>query len=102
MSVGAEQVQAVIEPDVARAGGRVRRLSGLDKLTLVLMCGIPFLLQAAFVWFPTFSSIGLSFTSWEGIGGKSKTDGVGTPTSPKIFTISPPFWPALRHNVIWL
>jgi multiple sugar transport system permease protein len=102
MSVGAEQVEAVIEPDVARAGSRVRRLSRRDKLTLVLMCGIPFLLQAAFVWFPTFSSIGLSFTSWEGIGGLSTIDWVGTRNYHQIFTIYPPFWPALRHNVIWL
>src|SRR3954470_21177646 len=102
MSVGAEQVQAVIEPDVARAGGRVRRLTRLDKLTLVLMCGIPFLLQAAFVWFPTVSSLGLSFTSWEGIGGLSPIDWVGPRNYHQIFTIYPPFWPALRHNVIWL
>src|SRR5919198_1556215 len=90
MSVGAEQVEAIIEPDVARAGSRVRRLSRWDKLALVLMCGIPFLLQAAFVWFPTFSSIGLSFTSWEGIGGLSTIDWVGTRNYHQIFTIYPP------------
>jgi multiple sugar transport system permease protein len=66
------------------------------------MCGIPFLLQVAFVWFPTFSSIGLSFTSWEGIGGLSTINWVGTRNYHQIFTIYPPFWPALRHNVIWL
>src|SRR3954470_24565887 len=102
MSVGAEQVQPAIEPDVPRAGGLVHRLTRRDKLTLVLMCGIPFLLQAAFVWFPTFSSIGLSFTSWEGIGGLGTIDWVGTRNYHQIFTIYPPFWPALRHNVIWL
>jgi multiple sugar transport system permease protein len=102
MSVGAEQVQAVVEPDIARGSGRVRRLTRRDKLALVLMCGIPFAFQVAFVWFPTFSSIGLSFTSWEGIGGISTIKWVGTQNYHQIFTIYPPFWPALRHNVIWL
>jgi len=102
-AVGAESVEAVLEPEVARTkGGKVRRLGRRDKLALLLMCGIPFLLQVAFVWFPTFSSIGLSFTSWEGIGGLSTIDWVGTRNYHQIFTIYPPFWPALRHNVIWL
>jgi multiple sugar transport system permease protein len=101
--VGAESVEAVLEPEVARTkGGKVRRLGRRDKLALILMCGIPFLLQLAFVWFPTFSSIGLSFTSWEGIGGLSTIDWVGTRNYHQIFTIYPPFWPALRHNIIWL
>jgi multiple sugar transport system permease protein len=103
VSVGAESVEAVLEPEVVRtAGGKVRRLGRRDKLVLVLMCGIPFAVQVAFVWFPTFSSIGLSFTSWEGIGGLSTIDWVGTRNYHQIFTIYPPFWPALRHNLIWL
>jgi multiple sugar transport system permease protein len=102
MSV-AEQVEATLEPEVARTRkGRVRRLTRRDKLVLTLMCGIPFAVQVAFVWFPTFSSIGLSFTSWEGIGGLSTIDWVGTRNYHQIFTIYPPFWPALRHNLIWL
>jgi multiple sugar transport system permease protein len=80
----------------------VRRLGRRDKLVLILMCGIPFLVQIAFVWFPTFASIGLSFTSWEGIGGLSTINWVGTRNYHQIFTIYPPFWPALRHNLIWL
>src|SRR3954453_20102665 len=95
------------EPRRARAPkrgrrGKVRRLTLGDKVMLVLMCGIPALIQLGFIWVPTFSSVGLPFTSWEGIGGFSTIDWVGTRNYPQIFSISPPFWPALRHNLIWL
>jgi multiple sugar transport system permease protein len=105
MSVGAEQVEVIREAEVARGPrkrGRVRRLTRRDKVVLALMCGVPFAFQVAFVWFPTFSSVGLSFTSWEGIGGLSTINWVGTRNYHQIFTIYPPFWPALRHNLIWL
>jgi ABC-type sugar transport system permease subunit len=85
--------------------GRGRRLSRLtrgDKLVLVVMCGIPTVLLLAFVWLPALASVGLSFTSWDGIGGVGTIKWVGTRNYHQIFTIYPPFWPALRHNVIWL
>jgi multiple sugar transport system permease protein len=59
-------------------------------------------LLIAFVWFPALASIGLSFTSWDGIGGVSTIKWVGFQNYHQIFTIYPPFGPALRHNVIWL
>jgi multiple sugar transport system permease protein len=83
-------------------GRRLSRLTRTDKLILVVMCGIPTVLLIAFVWFPAFASIGLSFTSWDGIGGLGTIKWVGTQNYHQIFTIYPPFWPALRHNVIWL
>src|SRR3954452_5035906 len=101
MSVGAEQVQAVIEPDVARAGGRVRRLTRRDKLTLGLMCGIPFLLQAAFVWFPPFSALGLWCPWWGGRGAWSPIAGPATRKRPLPFRFSPPFCRGVRHDVSW-
>jgi multiple sugar transport system permease protein len=85
--------------------GRGRRLSRLtrgDKLVLVVMCGIPTVLLLAFVWLPALASVGLSLTSWDGIGGVGTIKWVGTRNYHQIFTIYPPFWPALRHNVIWL
>jgi multiple sugar transport system permease protein len=85
--------------------GRGRRLSRLtrgDKLVLVVMCGVPTVLLLAFVWLPALASVGLSFTSWDGIGGVGTIKWVGTRNYHQIFTIYPPFWPALRHNVIWL
>src|SRR4051812_45079544 len=66
------------------------------------MCGIPTILLIAFVWFPTLSSVALSFTSWDGIGGIGTAQWGGVQNYHQIFTIYPPFWPAPRHNVIWL
>jgi len=81
---------------------RFSRLSRGDKVVLTVMCGIPTLLLIAFVWFPALSSVGLSFTSWDGIGGIGTIKWVGLRNYDQIPTIYPPFWPALRHNVIWL
>ncbi|HET6547040.1 MAG TPA: sugar ABC transporter permease [Solirubrobacter sp.] len=82
--------------------GRLSRLSAGDKVVLVVMCGIPTVLLMVFVWFPALASVGLSFTSWDGIGGIGTIKWVGLQNYDQIFTIYPPFWPALRHNVIWL
>jgi multiple sugar transport system permease protein len=89
-------------PAPKRRGRRLSRLTRTDKLILVVMCGIPTVLLIAFVWFPALSSVALSFTSWDGIGGLGTIKWVGTQNYHQIFTIYPPFWPALRHNVIWL
>jgi ABC-type sugar transport system permease subunit len=91
-----------LRPRRARRGRGRLRMSARDKLVLTLMCGIPTLLLVAFIWVPTFSSVYLSFTSWDGIGGVSTIDWVGTRNYHQIFTIYPPFWPALRHNIQWL
>ena len=89
-------------PVAPKRRGRFSRLSRGDKLVLFVMCGIPTLLLLAFVWFPALSSIALSFTSWDGIGGIGTIKWVGTRNYDQIFSIYPPFWPALRHNLIWL
>jgi multiple sugar transport system permease protein len=93
----------VTEP--ARPRRRARRFSKLtakDKAVLTVMCAIPTILLIAFVWFPTLASVGLSLTSWDGIGGLGTAKWVWFENYHQIFTIYPPFWPALRHNVIWL
>jgi multiple sugar transport system permease protein len=79
-----------------------RRLSLGDRLTVTLMVGIPLLFVVGLVWLPTFLSGVLSFTSWDGIGGVSQIEWVGTRNYQQIFEIYPPFWPAFRHNLIWL
>ena len=78
----------------------IRRLSLGDRLTVTLMVGIPLLFVVGLVWLPTFLSGVLSFTSWDGIGGVSQIEWVGTRNYQQIFEIYPPFWPAFRHNLI--
>jgi ABC-type sugar transport system permease subunit len=89
-------------PAPKRRGRRLSRLTKRDKLVLFVMCGIPTILLLAFVWLPALASVALSFTSWDGIGGLSAIKWVGFQNYHQIFTIYPPFGPALRHNLIWL
>jgi ABC-type sugar transport system permease subunit len=111
---------AVQRPPAAtrrRRRRRVRTLTPRDRIVLTLLLGIPLLLDLAFVWFPALASVGLSFTSWTGVGSlhmKSCSEFVSAPGIPKpgclngvrnyheAFTIDPSFWPAVRHNAIWL
>jgi multiple sugar transport system permease protein len=89
-------------PPAPKRRGRVSRLSRADKLVLVVMCGVPSLLLVALVWFPALASVGLSFTSWDGIGGIGTIKWVGVQNYDQIVHIYPPFWPAFRHNIICL
>ncbi len=82
--------------------GRAVRLSKRDRIAVTVMVGVPVLVVGSFIWFPTIASIGLSFTNWNGIGGVSTAHWVGTQNYREIATIYPPFWPAVKHNVIWL
>jgi multiple sugar transport system permease protein len=88
-----------------RSGGRpktLRRLTRRDKVVLGWMIAIPTTLHVAFVWVPTLLSVVLSFTRWDGFGGITSRDWVGFQNYRNIATIYPPFWPAVRHNLIWL
>ncbi|NMO54047.1 sugar ABC transporter permease [Actinoplanes sp. TBRC 11911] len=84
----------------ARAG-RVRRLTGSDRLVLGLMVGVPTLIQAVLIWIPTLLSIGLSVTRWNGLA-LSGIKPVGLDNYRYALRDYPPFWPAIAHNVIWL
>jgi ABC-type sugar transport system permease subunit len=81
---------------------RAVRLSRPDKLVLGLMIGIPVAIVSFFIWFPTISSIILSFSDWDGIGGVGSIQFIGTRNYHQIATIYPPFWPAFKHNLYWL
>jgi ABC-type sugar transport system permease subunit len=86
----------------ARRGRRsANRWTRRDKVVLGLMIGIPTAISVLFVWLPALASVGLSFTRWDGIG-LDTISWVGLRNYREIFTIYPPFFPALRHNVIWL
>ncbi|MFL5675710.1 MAG: carbohydrate ABC transporter permease [Chloroflexota bacterium] len=94
-----------VSTNAAGAPRRRRRFSILtrqDKFVLALAVGIPAFIHIFLVWIPTISSIFLSFTSWNGIGGLERIKFVGIDNYVNMFTRYPPFWPALQHNLVWL
>jgi multiple sugar transport system permease protein len=91
-----------VPPPVPRRRRRRARFTWSDRLVLVTLVGIPTALLLALVWLPAIASIGLSFTTWDGIGSLGSARWVGLQNYHQIFTIYPPFWPAVRHNLIWL
>src|SRR3954467_9913762 len=109
-----------VRPPMAKSPRRRRRsitLSRRDKLVASLMLGIPLLLDLAFIWFPALASVFLSFTKWTGVGSIKLQSCANFPSAPGIpqpgclygvqnykqaFTNYPDFWPAVRHNAIWL
>jgi ABC-type sugar transport system permease subunit len=86
----------------ARRGRRAVRLSGRDRVTVGVMVSVPLIVVGGLIWFPTVASILLSFTNWDGIGGISSAHWIGARNYHEIATIYPPFWPAVKHNLIWL
>ena len=94
----------------ARAGaGGVRRprrcavrLSAGDRVAIAVMVVVPLLVVGGLIWFPTVASILLSFTNWDGIGGVTTAHWIGAENYRQIASIYPPFWPAVKHNLIWL
>jgi multiple sugar transport system permease protein len=65
---------------------------------LGVLLGIPVLLDIVIIWGPTLASIGLSFTSWDGIG---DIEWVGGKNYKNLVDNYPAFWPAVRHNLLW-
>ena len=92
-----------VEPQQLRRGKAAgTRLSPGDRVTVVLMVLVPTALVLWLVWVPGILSVVLSFTRWEGIGGVDTIEWIGTENYKNIFTIYPPFEPAVTHNLIWL
>lgn len=81
---------------------RRRRMRTSDKIVVGVMVAVPLLFVLLLIWLPAVSSIILGFTRWEGIGGLNTIKWIGVTNYKNIFTIYPPFWPALQHNLIWL
>jgi multiple sugar transport system permease protein len=81
---------------------RRRRLSTIDRLVVVLMVAVPAARVLWLVWLPALGSVALSFGTWNGIGGVDQIKWVGFQNYHDVATIYPPFWPAMRHNLIWL
>ena len=78
---------------------RVQRLTKRDKIVLALMLGIPALLELSLVWGPAIATVFLSFTNAQSA---SPIHNVGSQNYHYLRTIDPEFWPAVRHNIIWL
>lgn len=90
-------------PDVAPRRRKPRsRLTGADRIVVALMVIVPLALVLWLVWFPAISSVVLSFTRWNGIGGLDSIEWIGWKNFTDIFTIYPPFIPAITNNLIWV
>ena len=78
---------------------RSRRLAGRDVVVVSVLLGLAVVIDIAFIWGPTIASVVLSFSSWNGVG---DITWVGGQNYDNIVNNYPPFWPALRHNLLWL
>ncbi|MBK9475222.1 MAG: sugar ABC transporter permease [Tetrasphaera sp.] len=80
----------------------LNHVAGLDRIVVILMMLVPTVLVLGLVWLPALGSVGLSFTNWDGIGPMSDAKVIGVKNYTDVFTIYPPFQPAITHNFIWL
>jgi multiple sugar transport system permease protein len=80
----------------------VRTLSGIDRLTVTLMVGVPAVVVVGLVWGPALATVLLSFTDWNGIGNLADINVIGWENYENVTSNYPPFGPAIRHNIIWL
>jgi multiple sugar transport system permease protein len=86
-------------PVGGRRRRRLRRFTRRDVSVLAALLGIPVALDLALIWATTIASIGLSFTSYNGV---TAIKWVGWRNYDQIFTIYEPFWRAVRNNLLWL
>ena len=103
------QPQAKAPPTVSKPPGKtgrrphsLKKLNPRDRRTLILMAVIPTILVVGLVWLPAIGSVVLSFTNWDGIGDLSDIQFIGLRNYTAIVTIYPPFWPAVKNNLLWL
>jgi multiple sugar transport system permease protein len=80
---------------------KVRR-SVREKWTIALMLGVPGLIVIGLVWIPTIFTVILSFARWDGIGGTSSIEWIGTRNYVDAVEAYPPFQQALHNNLLWL
>lgn len=90
------------EGSPTRPRRRRRRMRTADKITVGVMVAIPLIFVLSLIWIPAVATVVLGFARWEGIGGIDTIQWIGLTNYRNIFTIYPPFWPALQHNLIWL
>ncbi len=81
---------------------RLQLLTKADRVVLAVMVAVPAVLVLCIVWLPALSTVVLSFTGWNGIGGLDRINFIGATNYENITTNYPPFWTAVRNNVLWL
>ncbi|MVO87672.1 ABC transporter permease subunit [Streptomyces sp. p1417] len=79
-----------------------RSFTRRDVAVLGVLLGTTVLLDVLVVWGPALASVGLSFTSWDGIGGIGDIRWVGGDNYAHLVEDYPAFWPAVRHNLLWV
>jgi multiple sugar transport system permease protein len=82
--------------------GSISRLNKRDKATVFVMLALPTALVVWLVVVPAILTVVLGFARWEGIGGIDTIQWIGFKNYHDIFSIYPPFQPAIKHNLIWL
>ncbi|EYT81694.1 MULTISPECIES: carbohydrate ABC transporter permease [unclassified Streptomyces] len=105
MSLASRASRSPVAPKTP-ATGRTRtasasRLGRGDRLFLAAVIGLPLAALLILVWLPALASVALSFTTWDGLD-LSGIHWTGLDNYTQILTNYPPFWPAVRHNVLWL
>ncbi|AQZ64925.1 N-Acetyl-D-glucosamine ABC transport system, permease protein 1 [[Actinomadura] parvosata subsp. kistnae] len=78
---------------------KTRRYSARDVTILVIGLGVAIAVNVSVIWGPTLASIGLSGTGWNGIG---PIEWIGGQNYHDLAAEYPPFWSAVRNNVLWL
>jgi multiple sugar transport system permease protein len=78
---------------------KTRRYSARDVTVLVIGLGMAIIVNVGLIWGPTLASVGLSATDWNGIG---PIEWVGGQNYHDLAAEYPPFWSAVRNNVLWL
>jgi len=92
---------ALAAPAAAPRGRRrgPSHLTRVDKIVVAAMIVVPLLLDLAFIWGPAVATVVLSFTN---ATGAAPVKWIGWDNYHTLATIDPSFWPAVRHNAIWL
>ncbi|PZG37075.1 ABC transporter permease [Spongiactinospora gelatinilytica] len=76
-----------------------RRYSAGDRAVIAVGLGLAVALELALIWGPALASVALSGTDWDGI---ERPRWIGGGNYADLAAEYPPFWPAVRNNLLWL
>jgi len=84
---------------VRRGRSRLRHLTKRDRVIVTVMVVLPLALDLVFIWGPALATFVYSFTN---ATGAAPVQWIGWKNYHDIATLDPSFWPAVRHNALWL